>query len=76
VLGQGWPYTAGAWMRMSSAWLKGWPYTACVRMCNSVPAGLKNSFLMFGRFELGHKPAMIVAVSSGDDVLTRWLNYV
>jgi NAD(P)H-dependent FMN reductase len=45
-------------------------------MCNSVPAGLKNSFLMFGRFELGHKPAMIVAVSSGDDVLTRWLNYV
>jgi NAD(P)H-dependent FMN reductase len=32
----------------------------------SVPAGLKNFFLMFSRFELGHKPAMIVAVSSGD----------
>ena len=31
-----------------------------------VPAGLKNFFLMFSRFELGHKPAMIVAVSSGD----------
>jgi len=31
-----------------------------------VPAGLKNFFLLFGRFELGHKPAMIVAVSSAD----------
>jgi len=31
-----------------------------------VPAGLKNFFLLFNRFELGHKPAMIVAVSSGD----------
>jgi len=31
-----------------------------------VPAGLKNFFLMFSRFELGHKPAMIVALSSGD----------
>ena len=31
-----------------------------------VPAGLKNFFLMFNRFELGHKPAMIAAVSSGD----------
>ncbi len=31
-----------------------------------VPAGLKNFFLMFNRFELGHKPALIVAVSSGD----------
>ena len=31
-----------------------------------VPAGLKNFFLMFNRFELGHKPAMIVAVSSAD----------
>lgn len=30
-----------------------------------VPAGLKNFFLMFGRFELGHKPALIVAVSAG-----------
>ena len=31
-----------------------------------VPAGLKNFFLLFNRFELGHKPALIVAVSSGD----------
>ena len=31
-----------------------------------VPAGLKNFFLLFNRFDLGHKPAMIVAVSSGD----------
>jgi NAD(P)H-dependent FMN reductase len=31
-----------------------------------VPAGLKNFFLLFGRFELGHKPALITAVSSGD----------
>lgn len=31
-----------------------------------VPAGLKNFFLMFNRFELGHKPAVIVTVSSGD----------
>lgn len=31
-----------------------------------VPAGLKNFFLLFGRNELGHKPAMIVSVSSGD----------
>ena len=30
-----------------------------------VPAGLKNFFLMFNRFELGHKPALIVGVSSG-----------
>lgn len=30
-----------------------------------VPAGLKNFFLMFSRFELGHKPALIVGVSSG-----------
>jgi NAD(P)H-dependent FMN reductase len=29
-----------------------------------VPAGLKNFFLMFNRFELGHKPALIVTVSS------------
>ena len=28
------------------------------------PAGLKNFFLMFNRFELGHKPAYIVGVSS------------
>ena len=31
-----------------------------------VPAGLKNFFLIFSRFELGHKPALIVAVSAGD----------
>lgn len=31
-----------------------------------VPAGLKNFFLMFNRFELGHKPALIVTLSSAD----------
>lgn len=31
-----------------------------------VPAGLKNFFLLFGKNELGHKPALIVSVSSGD----------
>jgi NAD(P)H-dependent FMN reductase len=31
-----------------------------------VPAGLKNFFLLFGKKELGHKPALIVGVSSGD----------
>jgi NAD(P)H-dependent FMN reductase len=31
-----------------------------------VPAGLKNFFLLFNRFELGHKPAMITTVSNGD----------
>jgi NAD(P)H-dependent FMN reductase len=31
-----------------------------------VPAGLKNFFLMFNRFEMGHKPALIIGVSSGD----------
>lgn len=31
-----------------------------------VPAGLKNFFLCFGRQELAHKPALIVAVSSAD----------
>ncbi|VAW66422.1 NADPH-dependent FMN reductase [hydrothermal vent metagenome] len=31
-----------------------------------VPAGLKNFFLLFGKNELGHKPAKIVAVSSAD----------
>lgn len=30
-----------------------------------VPAGLKNFFLLFGKNELGHKPALIVAVSAG-----------
>lgn len=31
-----------------------------------VPAGLKNFFLLFGKNELGHKPALIVSVSAGD----------
>ena len=31
-----------------------------------VPAGLKNFFLLFGKKEMGHKPALIVSVSSGD----------
>jgi NAD(P)H-dependent FMN reductase len=31
-----------------------------------VPAGLKNFMLMFNRFDVGHKPAMIVTVSNGD----------
>jgi NAD(P)H-dependent FMN reductase len=31
-----------------------------------VPSGLKNFFLMWGKGELAHKPALIVAVSSGD----------
>ncbi len=31
-----------------------------------VPAGLKNLFLLANRFEVGHKPALIVTVSSGD----------
>ena len=31
-----------------------------------VPAGLKNFFLLCNRFEVGHKPALIVAVSSAD----------
>ena len=31
-----------------------------------VPSGLKNFFLLFNRFDLGHKPAMIVTVSSAD----------
>ena len=31
-----------------------------------VPSGLKNLFLLLSRFELGHKPAFIVAVSSGN----------
>lgn len=31
-----------------------------------VPAGLKNFFLLMSRKELGHKPALIVSVSSGD----------
>lgn len=31
-----------------------------------VPAGLNNFFLMFNRFEMGHKPALIVALSSVD----------
>lgn len=31
-----------------------------------VPAGLKNFFLMWGKGEVAHKPALIVTVSSGD----------
>lgn len=31
-----------------------------------VPAGLKNLFLLLSKNELGHKPALIVAVSSAD----------
>lgn len=31
-----------------------------------VPAGLKNFFLLFSKNELGHKPALLTAVSSGD----------
>lgn len=31
-----------------------------------VPAGLKNFFLLMSRKEVGHKPALIVTVSSGD----------
>jgi NAD(P)H-dependent FMN reductase len=31
-----------------------------------VPSGLKNFFLLFNRFQLGHKPALIVTVSNGD----------
>ena len=31
-----------------------------------VPAGLKNFFLLFSKNELGHKPALIVTVSSAD----------
>lgn len=30
-----------------------------------VPSGLKNLFLLLSRFELGHKPAFIISVSSG-----------
>ena len=30
------------------------------------PSGLKNFFLLFSNKELGHKPALLVAVSSGD----------
>ena len=31
-----------------------------------VPAGLKNLFLLFSRFEFGHKPAFIISISSGN----------
>ncbi len=31
-----------------------------------VPAGLKNFFLLFSKNELGHKPALITTVSSGE----------
>ena len=38
----------------------------CPEYHGQVPAGLKNFFLLFGKNELGHKPAMIVTVSSAD----------
>lgn len=31
-----------------------------------VPAGLKNLFLLCNRYQVGHKPALIVTVSNGD----------
>ena len=31
-----------------------------------VPAGLKNFFLIFGKDELGHKPALITSISAGE----------
>jgi NAD(P)H-dependent FMN reductase len=31
-----------------------------------VPAALKNFFLLFGKAELGHKPGLIITVSSGE----------
>ena len=31
-----------------------------------VPSGLKNFFLMWGKGELAHKPALIITLSSGD----------
>lgn len=31
-----------------------------------VPAGLKNFFLLFNKDQLGHKPALIISVSSGE----------
>jgi len=38
----------------------------CPEWHGQAPAGLKNFFLMFNRFELGHKPAYIIAVSSSN----------
>ncbi len=38
----------------------------CPEWHGQVPSGLKNFFLMFNRFDLGHKPALIVSISSGD----------
>jgi len=38
----------------------------CPEWHGQVPAGLKNFFLMWGKAELAHKPALIVSVSSAD----------
>ena len=38
----------------------------CPEWHGQVPAGLKNFFLMWGKSELAHKPALIVTVSSAD----------
>lgn len=38
----------------------------CPEYHGQVPSGLKNFFLMWGKGELAHKPALIVTVSSGD----------
>ena len=38
----------------------------CPEWHGQVPAGLKNFFLMWGKAELAHKPALIVTVSSAD----------
>ena len=58
-------------------WKKIWdPIAAELRSCDAfvvmapeysgmVPAALKNFFLLTGKEELGHKPGLIVAVSSG-----------
>lgn len=38
----------------------------CPEWHGMAPAGLKNFFLMWGKGELAHKPALIVAISSAD----------
>ena len=38
----------------------------CPEYHGQVPSGLKNFFLMWGKGELAHKPALIVTVSSAD----------
>jgi NAD(P)H-dependent FMN reductase len=66
----------GVW-KGDLAWKKIWdPMAAELKACDAfvvmapeyggmVPAALKNFFLLAGRDELGHKPGLIVAVSSG-----------